>query len=226
MSANITLRFATVDVHHDDGIVISTLAGGAKLWVVYPPTTHNISSLARFYSNPNALFENSFSTFQNGILVVQRDGQTLYIPPNCPHFVFTLSSCILFGCEITPPSIFVGRIKSLHATVASARSSGTKKLEEYLLSFIRGLEAALMDITSVDPVLNAWVQEADYIGSVFTTDGKAVLACLENVWRKFFRTTSLTSCPACGTISGEFDHHFQSSHLAFLPFKNQRRGRS
>jgi len=226
MSANITLRFATVDVHHDDGIVISTLAGGAKLWVVYPPTTHNMSSLARLYSDPDALFEVSFSTFQNGILLLQRDGQTVYVPPNCPHFVFTLSSCILYGCEITPPSVFAGRIKSLRATVASARSSGGKRLHETLTAFIQGLEGALMDTTSVHPVLDAWVQEADYIGSVFTTDGKAVLACLENVWRKFFRTTSLTSCPACGTISGEFDHHFQSSHLTFLPFKNQRRGRS
>jgi len=175
ISANVTLRFATFDIHHDDGIVISTLAGGAKLWVIYPPTAHNLLSLRRYYSDSDSLFEDSFPTFQDGILLLQRDSQTVYVPPNCLHFVFTLSSCILYGCEVTPPSVFSRRIKSclVHCyrlalshflcvrTVCSCLSSpffasvtftaATAKMLIGPRSVIRGMKPILVDIDSERP---------------------------------------------------------------------------
>lgn len=60
LSANVTLRLSTVDIHHDDGLVVSTLAGSARLWVVYPPTAHNLLALKQYYSSSVNLFENSF----------------------------------------------------------------------------------------------------------------------------------------------------------------------
>lgn len=110
------------------------------MWVIYPPTTHNLSSLSRYYSDSDSLFEDSFPTFQGGVLFLQRDSQRVYIPPNCLHFVFTLSSCILCGCEITPHSVLPCRIKSFCASIASSRSSSVDKLHGFLRHFVSGLD--------------------------------------------------------------------------------------
>jgi len=124
------------------------------------------------------------------------------------------------------PSVFPCRIRSFCAAVASSRSSGVEKLQGFLRHFVDGLEEALTDRPSITPVLDAWIQEADSTGAVFTTEGKSILGNLESVWRRFLLSSSLASCPVCGKVSGDFGHHFQASHLFFLPFKKQKRLRS
>jgi len=180
--------------------VISTLARGAKWWVIYPPTAHNQLSLRLYYSDPDSLFEDSFPIFQGGILLLQRDDQTVRVPPNCLHFVFTLSSCILCGCEITPPSLFSCRIKSFCATVASSRSSSVEKLHGLLRRFVDELEEALADRPSIVPVLDAWIQEADSIGRCSLRMGRLCWAISKVSGDDLFLVLPLRLVPHVGRL--------------------------
>lgn len=93
-------RYTFTDLHWDDGDGWSTLKGGTKVWAIWPPTDENRRVLEEEYAKGNPTLASARSRLKSGILVVQRDNQSLWLPAFCPHAVLTLQSAISWGFDL------------------------------------------------------------------------------------------------------------------------------
>jgi hypothetical protein len=113
--ANITPRGTRTEVHHDSEHSVSLAVGfksrsgrPLKLWLLWPST--ELRHLASCYSDTKAALD----CMDHGSFLVQMPGESVIVPPNSPHAVFTLDSCYLYGHTFStehwayePSSVFV-----------------------------------------------------------------------------------------------------------------------
>jgi hypothetical protein len=113
--ANITPRGTRTEVHHDSEHSVSLAVGlksrsgrPLKLWLLWPST--ELRHLASCYSDTKA----ALACMDHGSFLVQMPGESVIVPPNSPHAVFTLDSCYLYGHTFStehwayePSSVFV-----------------------------------------------------------------------------------------------------------------------
>lgn len=95
--ANITPRGTRTEVHHDSLHNVSVAVGlksrsgrPLKLWLLWPST--ELRHLASCYSDTRA----ALACMDLGSFLVQMPGESVTVPPNSPHAVFTLDSCYLY----------------------------------------------------------------------------------------------------------------------------------
>ncbi|KAF2109862.1 hypothetical protein BDV96DRAFT_604353 [Lophiotrema nucula] len=101
VNTNIIPANGMADLHHDAGCVFNTLIEGQKLWIVYPPSSHNHTVLRSIYTQnydpKHTVIFREFKKFENGIVFLQHKGETIWLPPYCPHAVFTIHDSVLTG---------------------------------------------------------------------------------------------------------------------------------
>ncbi|KAF2806369.1 uncharacterized protein BDZ99DRAFT_523821 [Mytilinidion resinicola] len=142
VTVNIGPYLSFVDLHHDDAHGTQTLTSGRKLWLFFPPTETNLSALCTayqasfhntkgssrgaqgerylaalsgIYPADNAIQRASTDSpkLSNGIAVIQTANTNMWIPPFCPHAVFTLQSSVLVGREFYLPRTLPLRIEQV-----------------------------------------------------------------------------------------------------------------
>ncbi|KAF2490003.1 hypothetical protein BU16DRAFT_567102 [Lophium mytilinum] len=142
VTVNIGPYLSFVDLHHDDAHGTQTLTSGRKLWLFFPPTETNLSALRKAYQTsfygaegasrdtkaqrflarisgkyptddtPGRANKDS-PTLSNGIAIIQTANTNMWIPPFCPHAVFTLQSSVLVGREFYLPRTLPLRIEQV-----------------------------------------------------------------------------------------------------------------
>lgn len=111
---NLTPRHTVASLHHDSMLGVNTAIGfqrsgrhAVKLWVLWPST--ELYRIAGKVGNSNA----AIHRLEHGSFLVQMTGETVVVPPNAPHIVFTLNSSYIYGCQYSakgawdPPSLAV-----------------------------------------------------------------------------------------------------------------------
>lgn len=101
---NITPRLTFTEIHHDSHPQISTARGWKcndappKLWIIWPSS--EAYKLAGHYGDTEWALQN----MHGGQFLVQREAESILIPPNMPHAVAALQTCYLYGTLFTSPS--------------------------------------------------------------------------------------------------------------------------
>ncbi|KAH7070825.1 hypothetical protein FB567DRAFT_539286 [Paraphoma chrysanthemicola] len=97
-TANITPKFSFVDAHIDDGVHVLSICGPGcvKLWIVHPPTAHNMTALARYETNSN-IIGNFEPLAEGGCCFLQFPGDAVYLPPGAIHTIITIAGGCLTG---------------------------------------------------------------------------------------------------------------------------------
>lgn len=151
-SVVITPKYTETDLHHDDGLGISTLKGGAKVWAIWPPTSANCAILTAGYTAGYLSLldaDNPIAQGQGlgpGILLVQRDGETIRLPPLCPHVVVSIAGGILYGCELYQTSTMPSRITWAPAIAAHVGHNDDDETLKVQTAFVKQLKATLSTI--------------------------------------------------------------------------------
>ncbi|KAF2277763.1 uncharacterized protein EI97DRAFT_500015 [Westerdykella ornata] len=205
MTANLFPFGAIADLHHDVGFVPSTLIQGKKLWLIYPPTEANIDALVKAYASRSKkqtprIFRN-FKSFTNGIAFIQNEGTTLWVPPFCPHAVFTIESSILLGGEVYAKYKFPQRLRYARLLVPWERAFGRTRnhdseVRELFSHLEKVLETGDMDLQAA--VVNAWeaIKVTEVAKLLRGTDFD--IQNIQDHWRVF--TSSWTHCPLCNAM--------------------------
>ncbi|KAL2356356.1 hypothetical protein BJ546DRAFT_600607 [Cryomyces antarcticus] len=221
-SANITPRSTLVDLHHDEGYGVETLYGGAKLWVVYPPTEENLSVMASLYGKKKRFMSNH-DRFHGGLFIEQKAGETILLPPYCVHLVFTLESSILCGFEIYAAEHFPLRICGLATDLALLEQQQPdvrkrrKDVQEHLGRWHRGLEHALGCEEAVQRrVIMAWVRHEEVVQQhISASSGSATT--IHKLWQQYLSKTNIQTCPGCPVhTEGTLATHMERTHLSLL----------
>ncbi|KAH7016660.1 hypothetical protein B0J12DRAFT_688755 [Macrophomina phaseolina] len=162
LSANVTPTNLCIDLHHDLSLGFNTLFGPPKLWILYPPNPHNLSVLGACYGTTNRLIH-CFRELNNGILVEQKHGETLVLPPYILHATFTVQTNILLGWELEVVEFFPKRLTHLPFDVNHRRAelSTPQERDSFVISVLEHLQSALETSTAqgLDELVNAWVAQ-------------------------------------------------------------------
>ena len=196
---------------------METNFGGAKLWVIYPP--RNMNTVARLYGQGRR-FVKHHTELQGGVFLLQEHGQTVLLPPYCPHAVLTLRSSILCGREAFSHDFFPRRIAGLAADVADAKVQGArqknhgKTAHNFLHKWVDDLEDALTgaDQHLQEGILREWTSNRANIQDVLG-DYPDITDKVNSIWERHLGAVSCTYCLACKTQLEGFKDHMMAFHL-------------
>lgn len=215
-------------IHADSRLEVTTVTGGlkpdlpVKIWILWPST--ELHHLTDCLGNTKEAFE----LLDHGSFYVQMNGESLLIPSNSPHAVYTVQTCYLYSSVVD---------MSPKQPTLDPCPTHLKLMLEPSLSELEACEARLHELSKalsssdararrahVQDFLSFWGTEA----SIFRKPGKAaLLEELAGIWAEDIRATE--SCVWCtkagyhdekigrmlGGLSGEDYKEHARRHLAF-----------
>ncbi|KAK4622728.1 uncharacterized protein CLAFUR5_07183 [Fulvia fulva] len=193
-TANITPRGTRTEVHHDSDHHISTARGLAsrkriplKLWLLWPST--ELRHLVTCYSDTKA----ALARMEYGSFFVQMPGESVLVPPNCPHAVVTLDSCYLYGHTFSTHSW------AYDPTTALVEISVGNPVDEACQELIKrlrlGLRSGKFRQVYIDQFIETWAIEAPILRSQRDEFEKLIA-----LWTEDIRSTG--SCIWCAAAGG------------------------
>ncbi|KAI9884407.1 MAG: Transcription factor Sox-2 [Watsoniomyces obsoletus] len=225
-AANITPKYAFVDVHIDHGMEAISICVGRcrKVWFLWPPTTDNLKEMERLdHRDPDRLIR---SYLDDGILLQTDKSTGIHVPSGWLHATFTIEGGFLVG--ITPVTAeSIGLISSCTSSELVSEPGTQPNLKGY----IRGLETALRSTkpSVLQDTLDGWQHLGPQLAILRTgkkglgDNGKALRA----IWDEFLLRFSLklqrrrsedqvmvlTSESCCNLTDPAFPDHFRAVHM-------------
>ncbi|GKU08028.1 unnamed protein product [Fusarium langsethiae] len=134
---NITPEGTFIDLHIDQGYEGITLLGMGcvKLWVVYPPTEHNLA-IWDTHRKSREIFKNSWDQLQDGKVAVQTGKEAILLIPGLLHLTFTLKGGIAYGITWITESCLKVTPKLLEIEDRHFRDLGSDDLSPFLESVL------------------------------------------------------------------------------------------
>jgi hypothetical protein len=154
---------------------------------------------------------------------MQKDGQTLLLPPYNPHTTFSIGGSIICGYEFEAIEFFPTMITCLHVEIEyldNQYQNEKDRRREHgsnLENWLDGLEYTLKrgDNATKEKVVEAWITNMPTIKIAFQkTRGYEDRACA--VWEEFLKNTIISQCPCCLGDSRPFRAHMISRHVAII----------
>jgi hypothetical protein len=85
--------------HSNEGTTVTNLVAGSVIWIIWPSTDHNLTTLQAAYENVAEDFDATHldvaRNFEGGLTFVQAEGEGLRIPPLCPSSLRTPKSQLI-----------------------------------------------------------------------------------------------------------------------------------
>lgn len=224
--------------HSDEGTTTITLLAGSLVWVVWPPTDHNLSVLKTVY-------ETFFSDFiagnyqvleqlEGGIIFIQEKGEGLRLPPFCPILNLPLQTAVLASYSDLTVENFLSMLPKIPLmdawyktelsgeTKHSAFNASLLKFMDHLLNGTLDPETGEVDDTHklelneeglLDQLLNTWETSKKGIADMLGSNDAQVLA---NIWSDFLIKSKGRECKICkkriNNKSKQMLKHFQEHH--------------
>jgi hypothetical protein len=213
---------------------VVTLFGKPKLWPIWPPTEENLCVLKNLYGQGNKVLR-CYKQLQGGVFVVQKDLQTLLVPPYNPHATFSIGGSIICGYEFEAVEIFPAQISHLHVEIEfldnqhSDENDRGREHNSHLDTWVNGLEHTLKegDDATKEKVIKAWITSMSTVKAAFRrTKGYEARVCA--IWGEFLKTTKIKQCPCCSHDYLPFETHMMSKHVEIVCLqrtKGKKRGR-
>ncbi|KAM0158527.1 hypothetical protein ACHAQE_005437 [Botrytis cinerea] len=216
----LTPKYSWAQLHFDNAEGLSGIIGksGKKIFATFPNSPNNVK-LFRSTLGREAKLEEIGSSLEGGLIFTITSEDTIYLPGNCFHAVWTLEGCFLATVDfITPSTIKVySRIicAGLDEFVGEMRQ---KDLFEWLLT---SFEIAYKN-GSVGDAVSSWIELLDrtkeWACGHLKWSRKAIALCEEFL----SSPTSLDQICPCGGGQGKaFRQHFRDYHLLEVS-KNRR----
>jgi hypothetical protein len=208
-----------------------SLLTGARVYVVYPPTTHNMASLDKYFqvlalgNSSRSNHTKACQALQGGVAFSQRPGETVTIPPHCPTVVFATKTSAAVstrwrGKEGLPMRVIhVGDLTHQIMAVQHVREEElATALEYHLVQLYKSLSIVLRapDLRTPDHDLPltigaAWKDAGPrYLDLVERHTSKSsmghILKNIPKLWNFVVQSHSLEACPICHMA---FDKHRQ-----------------
>jgi hypothetical protein len=214
---------------------------GVRIYVVWPPTPHNLDILQQAAKTPYNSFEEQMGLCQElkgGVTFVQRPGHIVYLPPDCPAVIFAskMSAAVEFyhldignlpsrlryidlACDcmeiLNPGRAFA--VKRRH--VSHLYKDLSKALRAFGSTAHPGAApgAELLNIRALGEEWNrSGPKFRDYVEYYLSSPDKDhVLRQMPRSWREATITDLVTHCPMCQSDISELDSldtHFEEEH--------------
>ncbi|KAJ9650320.1 hypothetical protein H2198_010375 [Neophaeococcomyces mojaviensis] len=223
MVLNMTPKFSFVDLHIDygrDGIS-ATLHECEKVWMVYPPTPHNLQWMAE-HRGQHAKLAHGMTVLEGGVVVHTTSAEAIYLPAGCLHAVFTVASGFLVSMDCTTQISVWPCAQYLRYNV-QAEFEADEQRDCYFL-FLEALDVALQNAGERD-AFRAWIAVDDVLQMKRKNDRVWVRAA-RKVWDEYLKSEPIVdvACPCAGAVSSSFLNHLKDHHLGWL-FDDRRRSR-
>ncbi len=99
----LTPKFSLTDLHIDSADGISSPIGQCKkLWLLFPPTTLNLT-LMKEAEGQRAKLQRIGKSLEGGIVATTNSDQAIYLPAGCIHAVVTIQGGFLISIDFTTP---------------------------------------------------------------------------------------------------------------------------
>lgn len=212
---------------------METLWGGPKLWIIYPPTHANITALTEVYGQTDRLvYCHSQQMLEGGRVILQRDGETILLPPYWPHATLPLGGGILSGRQMSFAENIPKELELLDVdiqTVKRETTNGRQAIKQLLSGMLKRLKRAMCeryngaaadddDAAAIRAAIcRAWsarrhslrerLEEYNMVRTA-TTTWRTVLN--EGLGREDVR---LVACPLCGHEDLDLVAHLDVQHI-------------
>ncbi|KAF2847185.1 hypothetical protein T440DRAFT_540084 [Plenodomus tracheiphilus IPT5] len=206
--------------HSNEGTTATTVLAGSIIWIIWPPTTHNLDILQAAYEafapECNEATLEITSELTGGIVLTQIEGEGLRIPPYCPMIGLTLHTSVLATNSTTTIADFIYMLSKARLLKAWFRTEidGKNKQTEFNKRLLKCFGLLLNGETNPeDPELSAAFKlpmaENGPLQDLLTVweiikDGLAELlgpadaSVLADIWADFLIDAKGRECRICG----------------------------
>ncbi|KAH9875410.1 hypothetical protein J1614_004902 [Plenodomus biglobosus] len=206
--------------HNSEGATTTTVLAGSMIWIIWPPTAHNLNVLQAAYEafapNCNEAALDVTHNLEGGIVLTQIEGEALRIPPYCPIMGLSLHTSVLATNSTTTVSNFIAMLQRAPLLKAWFRTEidGKRKQNEFNNRLLKWLDLLLngemdMDTKQLDRtlklqlasdgplrhLLNVWDGIKDDIAGLL---GPADAKVLADIWAAFLIESRGRECSICG----------------------------
>lgn len=233
--------------HSSEGMTVTTLLSGSMVWIIWPPTPHNLNILQTAYEDFAQDFDeaklNVAHDLDNGVILVQAEGEELRIPPFCPMMGIALQTSALAKYTVTTVDQFIATFRKapfLMAFFDTEMDGARKKLafNQQLLWWLDRLlndeeingdgddsdteeldanyKLAFTEGGSLDTLLRSW---NDVKEGLFALLGRQDAKVLCEIWTIFLDECAGRKCSICG---GQVSHIWDAMSNHFMKMHWQR----
>jgi hypothetical protein len=132
----------------------TTLLSGSKVWLVFPPTQANLDRLHQVYKAMRDSQEvpHILPKMQHGLVIIQKPGQTLLLPPYWPAMAFSTQTSVSCGFFTATASTFMQRVKCIDLRLAITALCDTSQQQQlHLVNHATELATHLSNILGQTP---------------------------------------------------------------------------
>lgn len=132
--------------HSNEGTTTTTLLHGEVIWIIWPPTPHNLSVLTAAYSGYiESVPIDTADKLEGGVMCIQSAGEALRIPPFCPIMGLSTKVTILATQTATTMPQFLRMLQHLEMIHVwfDTEIDGEKKRSNFTAGMLKALDALL-----------------------------------------------------------------------------------
>jgi hypothetical protein len=210
-------RNTLLPLHHsNEGTTFTTLLSGSVIWIIWPPTEHNIHSLRTAYENFADDFDETqidvAGALEGGMTFVQSAGEGMRIPAFCAMMCLSTTTSVLATYAHITVQDFIATLHKLPLLRAWFRTEldGTRKQSDFNASILRCLDLMLNGDADdedrdafklehakdglLDQLLSAWDKVKNDVAAMMgPTDCKT----MESIWEAFLISAKGRECRIC-----------------------------
>lgn len=206
--------------HSNEGITTTTLLSGSIVWIIWPPTDHNLNILQTAYEDlAKDLDETKLDVsrdLEGGIAFVQVEGEAVRLPPFCPMLSFSTNTAVLTTSSTVTVDTYIAMLRKMPLLKAwfQTEIDGRRKQNEFISAMLKMLDRILngeidletgeLDethkLTYTEPgplhtLLSTWDDEKNDVAAMIgSTDAKV----MEDIWSAFLIGSRGRECKICG----------------------------
>jgi hypothetical protein len=205
--------------HHNETTSYSSLLAGSILWIVWPPTSHNLNLLHRAYDtfsvdkDEEKLNINAADQLVGGVIFVQSAGEGLRIPPYCLILGLATQTALMAKyCILSAPQFvsMLGKLPFLESWW-EIEVDGDKKRNDFGRALLLRIQRVLAgSFESYPPaqfltvgtksgalheLVHSWQDLSNGIAKLVDVE---TAAGLKKIWVEFLINVAGRNCALCG----------------------------
>jgi hypothetical protein len=205
-------------IHHsNESTTITTLLSGSIVWIIWPPTDHNLRTLQTAYEHSAEDLDESKLTIadslEGGTIFVQTEGDGLRLPPFSLMTGLATTTSVLATYSHVTVENFISMLQKLPLLKAwfHTEVEGGRKQTEFNASVLLYLDLMLNGDPDneerdniklptnksvlLDTLLSVWDNIKDDLAAMM---GPADRKTMENIWGEFLTMAVGRECRLCG----------------------------
>ncbi|KAF2016961.1 hypothetical protein BU24DRAFT_490222 [Aaosphaeria arxii CBS 175.79] len=226
--------------HNTEAFTYSTLLSGSMVWMIWPPTEHNLATLRNAYDAfAKTHDQDSFKIlekFEYGVTFVQKAGDGLRIPPFTPMLALTMEPCVLAKYQVITKDSFFACLEKLplYMSYWATEPLGAQMKAEFgrgIVSAIAEILTGAFDRIDLNTMRNPIKEKSNILTLLRTWDNVKMGLIgimdpetkkrLKHVWVTFLTRTTTQRCLICGGAVRRDRPGHEEGHFSRFHFENE-----